>query len=488
MATASIGNIDLTTLDNNAFATINYLRKQHKFVSFDKIYNELIKTINFENASREHLHDRINELIIQGKIVNKPNRNDDSYRVNESIVDFNIEQLEDSSLSGSDLSFIPPNTKQSSSIESVNTPRKPTNNILGTPNFPQKNINSKESVRRIMESQTFNDNISEKMKIESRKTGIISSLESTISSLFQKELNTMKDKCEKLIQNSYSNYICQIDNLRKEIKNKDEIINKLSTALNSITNNVILKNPTVVLNNKNLLPENAPSNDNKNILPPAGDCSIKQIVKDKEDCASVPASSTKIKKEIADYRQQKRQQFDLFQKIARSEISDENCTINEASPKETKYTWSAGTFVIVGDSIITGIDEKRLSKNRLVKVHHVRGATLADINHHIIPILKKKRNVIILHVGTNDSVSRTSHEIPDDLLQLKSAITKTLPNCQAIFSQATLRVDHGKAALTLHRLNEHFSELNFDVVNNSNIKVKHIGQKGLHLNPKADLL
>ena len=289
-----------------------------------------------------------------------------------------------------------------------------------------------------MESQTFNDNISEKMKTESLKIEIISSLESIISSLFQKELNTMKDKCEKLIQNSYSNYICQIDNLRKEIENKDEIINKFSTALNNITNNLILKNPTVVLNNKNFLPENAPSNDNENILPPAGDCSLQQIVKDNKDCASNLTSSAKIKKQIADYRQQKRQQFDLFQKTARSEVSGENCTINEASPNETKYTWPAGTCVIVGDSIITGIDEKRLSKNRLVKVHDFRGATLADINHHIIPILKKKPDVIILHVGTNDSVSRTSREILDDLLQLKSAITKTLPNCQVICSQPTL--------------------------------------------------
>ena len=70
-----------------------------------------------------------------------------------------------------------------------------------------------------MESQTFNDNISESMKIENLKTEIISSLESTISSLFQKELNTMKDKCENLIKNSYSNYICQMDNLRKVIEN-----------------------------------------------------------------------------------------------------------------------------------------------------------------------------------------------------------------------------------------------------------------------------
>ena len=66
-----------------------------------------------------------------------------------------------------------------------------------------------------MESQTLNDNISEKMKIENLKTEIISSLESTNSSLFQKELNTMKVKREKLIQNSYSNYKCQIKNVKK---------------------------------------------------------------------------------------------------------------------------------------------------------------------------------------------------------------------------------------------------------------------------------
>ena len=43
---------------------------------------------------------------------------------------------------------------------------------------------------------------------------------------------------------------------------------------------------------------------------------------------------------------------------------------------------------------------------------------------------------------------------------------------------ATLRVDNGKAALTLRRLNEHFLELNLiDVVDNSNIKVKHIVKK-----------
>ena len=140
MATASIANVDLTILDNNVLVIINHLRKQNKRANLHKIYNEVIKTIHFENANREHLHNRINELIIQGKIVNKPNRSDDSYRVNGSFADFNSEQLEYSSLPGSDLSFATPNAKLSSSIESVNTPRKPINNIPETPNLPQKSF------------------------------------------------------------------------------------------------------------------------------------------------------------------------------------------------------------------------------------------------------------------------------------------------------------------------------------------------------------
>ena len=99
------------------------------------------------------------------------------------------------------------------------------------------------------------------MKIEILKTEIISS----ISSLLQKELNTLKDKYEKLMQNSYSNYIFQVDNLKKEIENKDEIISKLSTTLNNINNNLLLKNLTVALINNNLLPETAPSNYNESI-------------------------------------------------------------------------------------------------------------------------------------------------------------------------------------------------------------------------------
>ena len=64
---------------------------------------------------------------------------------------------------------------------------------------------------------------------------------------------------------------------------------------------------------------------------------------------------------------------------------------------EINYMWPAGTCVMVGDSIITRIDEIRLSKNRLVRLPDFRGATLEDISHYIIPILKRHMNVTILN-------------------------------------------------------------------------------------------
>ena len=424
METASNTDFELTTLDKRIFAIINNLRKHHKRTNLGNIYNELTKMEDFENTSKEHFCDRIIELYFQEKIINKPNRNDDLYYDNKGIVDFNMDQLEYFNLPTSDLSFATPNTKQLSSTGLMNTPRNSINTLPESPYLPQKDINAKESVRKNMVSETFTDNMSD-MKIENRKTEIISSMQPTISFLCQKEFNTLKDNYRKLMQKSYSYYNQQMDNLRIEIKSKDkinmsemkiqnlkteifsslqstisflckkelntlkdnceklmqkwysyfneqidnlrievesevEIINKLSATPSKIISNFALvpNDPIVALNNNDLVTETAPSNCNENVLPYAVDCSMQHLVKDKEDCARILVSSTEINEQIADYRQQKSQQLVLFKKTARSGVSDKNRTMNDPSPDEVSHGWPVGTLVIVEDAIMTGIDEK----------------------------------------------------------------------------------------------------------------------------------
>ena len=62
------------------------------------------------------------------------------------------------------------------------------------------------------------------------------------------------------------------------------------------------------------------------------------------------------------------------------------------------------TIVIVADSIINGvIEEKIKKKDKPVKVHNFPGATVADMEHDLIPIIQKTPSNIILHVRTNDA-------------------------------------------------------------------------------------
>ena len=56
----------------------------------------------------------------------------------------------------------------------------------------------------------------------------------------------------------------------------------------------------------------------------------------------------------------------------------------------------SGTTVIVGDSIINGVIEERINKkDRPVKVRNFLGATVADMENYLIPIIQKKRGNII---------------------------------------------------------------------------------------------
>ena len=100
--------------------------------------------------------------------------------------------------------------------------------------------------------------------------------------------------------------------------------------------------------------------------------------------------------------------------------------------------------------MVNGIDEKQLSKKHgNVKVFHFSGARIEDIDQYIIPIIKKQPDYLILHVGTNDTITNTSEKIFDDLLILKSNISKQLAtSCRIVLSKPIIRHDNGKANLT----------------------------------------
>ena len=87
--------------------------------------------------------------------------------------------------------------------------------------------------------------------------------------------------------------------------------------------------------------------------------------------------------------------------------------------------------------------------------------------------------------GTNDATTNTSTKITDDLLILKSSISKQLLSCRIVLSKPIIRHDNGKASLTLRNVNKHLSALQSECIETDNISSQRLGRKGLHLNPKG---
>ena len=136
--------------------------------------------------------------------------------------------------------------------------------------------------------------------------------------------------------------------------------------------------------------------------------------------------------------------------------------------------------------MLSGIDKRRISKrDRKIKVENFPGATIDDIYDYIKPLLKKCPDNIILHVGTNNTVNKSSKVVLGKLLDLKKFIEKTLRESNVVISNLTTRTDNGKAFLTVIKTNGHLHGLQMDIINNGNITSNELNKGGLHLNPRG---
>ena len=128
------------------------------------------------------------------------------------------------------------------------------------------------------------------------------------------------------------------------------------------------------------------------------------------------------------------------------------------------------------------MEEKLCGKGRNVKVRHFPGSPVDDMNHQIVPVLRKKPSHLIIHVGTNDASQSTSREILNKLLNLKSIAKDINPDCDVWLSTRTMRTDRRKEALTVSHLTNHLLQLKINIVDKRNITGEHQSRRGLQLN------
>ena len=87
--------------------------------------------------------------------------------------------------------------------------------------------------------------------------------------------------------------------------------------------------------------------------------------------------------------------------------------------KFIKVAWNilvCGTTLIVGDSMLYGIDETRL---RNTKVRLFPGSTIEDLYLNIYPLLRKNPTNIFLVIGTNNAKTDNSAQVVEKLVKLR---------------------------------------------------------------------
>ena len=103
----------------------------------------------------------------------------------------------------------------------------------------------------------------------------------------------------------------------------------------------------------------------------------------------------------------------------------------------------ANTILIAGSLMISGIDEKRLSKkNSNVKVRYFNGALVEDMFYNLVPLMRKKPSALMRHVDTNNTVSDSSKVILKKINSLISYIKINNPEFRIIISQPVQRTDN----------------------------------------------
>ena len=153
---------------------------------------------------------------------------------------------------------------------------------------------------------------------------------------------------------------------------------------------------------------------------------------------------------------------------------------------ENLQKWTRNTTLLVSDSMLSGIQERRISiRDRDVKAKNFPGATIDVMYDYIKPWFKKRPDNIILHVSTNNTANESSGAVLGKLLDLKKFIENTLLESNVIISNVVTRTDNGKASLIVIKTTEHLHGLQMNIIDNVNITSNELNEGGLNLNPRG---
>ena len=160
---------------------------------------------------------------------------------------------------------------------------------------------------------------------------------------------------------------------------------------------------------------------------------------------------------------------------------------DKAKTKSKSHTKRQKT-IIVGDSIVKGLQQHKFAKaaKQNVQIKCFPGATVQDMNDYVKPVLRKKSDTIILHVGTNSTSNKEAGEIINDIDKLCQQIKEMNPDVELVMSELINREDNPKANKTVKEVNklleDYCTATNLNLITHRNILDRSLNRSKLHLN------
>ena len=151
------------------------------------------------------------------------------------------------------------------------------------------------------------------------------------------------------------------------------------------------------------------------------------------------------KSDIADNKSVEKHSFDSTKKIKKhTERNKANHLPNNTESSDVKPKANKRKKIrveILGDSMLNGIQEKRLNKSAdiNIKIRKYPGASSTDILDHIKPSLRKEPDQIVIQAGENDLTN--DHSYLNNVKKIVKRVGETCKNTKLCFSSLICRTN-----------------------------------------------
>ena len=209
----------------------------------------------FKDITRRGLQNHLNKLITEKKVINKINRDQDSYRVNRDILKiYEFDQapspvsLSNSSFNNSLSSVLPPLTIETPSpAATFNITERPTAIGALLKDTPQNYLQPATA----SPTNEAIDNLLETMEYNSIRGHIVSEIRKEIEPIIAQKLKPLLENSESLIKSAKETYAHQLKVLKEELHCKNKIINTLLGIIEKFGNDKRDTQPVPLINFEN---------------------------------------------------------------------------------------------------------------------------------------------------------------------------------------------------------------------------------------------